>query len=231
MKFPTGGSGKEFARLAPGTYVAVCDQVVALGLQEGSAAFPAPKYQAFLRFQVPGERVDIDRDGETVNLPMTIHSKYTASMNEKATLRKQIESWRGKKFSDEEAADFDVASIAGKACMLSVQEVDKGEKVYSTISGISALPKGMPAPKAEGDVLVYNNDGSKSDTRVFGQLSKWLQGLIEGQLDEDTKPQPKAKPEPKAQQRLSFDEAMDRARAEKAAERELDGFESPDIPF
>lgn len=180
MTLPVGSSGNgDFKRAPAGSHIAVCNLVADCGLQPGSAQYPAPKRKIYIRFEIPAERVEYEKDGKTVEGPLTIGSFYTASMNEKATLRKHLEGWRGKKFSDDEAGGFDVSTILGKACMLSVVESDSGGKTYSNISGIGSLPKGMNVPKAENDLLYYDEDSSASQ---FETLPKWLREKIEQQV-------------------------------------------------
>lgn len=180
-----GGGGGDFKRAPAGSHIAICNLVADCGLQPGSQAFPSPKRKLYVRFEIPSERVEYEKDGKTIEGPLTIGSFYTASMNEKATLRKHLEGWRGKAFDDASAASFDVSAIAGKACMLSVIESESGGKTYSNIASIGAIPKGIPSPAPENDVLVYVDDNPK----VFNQLPKWLQEKIEGQLT-PAKPQP-----------------------------------------
>lgn len=179
LNLPTGGGGNgDFKRAPAGSHIAVCNLVADCGLQPGSGAFPNPKRKLYLRFEIPSERIEYEKDGKKVEGPLTIGSFYTASMNEKATLRKHLEGWRGKSFTDDEAAAFDVAAIAGKPCMLSVIEKQSGDKTYSNIASIGALPKGLPAPQAENPLLVYL-DG---DTQTYDELPKWLQEKIDAQL-------------------------------------------------
>lgn len=180
MMLPVGGSGNgDFKRAPAGSHIAVCNMVADCGLQPGSATYPSPKRKIYIRFEIPSERVEYEKDGKQVEGPLTIGSFYTASMNEKATLRKHLEGWRGKKFSDDEAGAFDVAAILGKPCMLSVVESDVGGKTYSNISGIGSLPKGVPAPVAENDLLYFDSDSSAED---FDKLPKWLREKIEQQI-------------------------------------------------
>lgn len=183
LKLPVGG-GADFKRLSAGTYIAVCNLVADVGLQPGSQSFPKPKRKLYIRFEVPAERVEYEKDGHTVEGPQTIGQFFGASMNGKATLRKVLESWRGKAFSDDEAAEFDVASILGKACMISVVEDTAGGKTYSNIASISALPKGTPAPKAENQLLFYSDD--KRDQ--FDALPKWIQTKITEQIEPEEAP-------------------------------------------
>jgi hypothetical protein len=186
LSFKTNAGGGDFKSVPSGSHIAICNMVVDLGLQPGSQMFPAPKHQVFIRFEVPQERVEYtDKDGKKQEGPIVIGQTFTASMHEKANLRKQLEGWRGRKFTDEEAENFDVSSILGKACMLSVVENVKGDKVYSNISSIGALPKGFPAPKAENKPLYYADD----DKNSYDLLPEWVRKKIDAQILPD-KPQP-----------------------------------------
>lgn len=178
MKFPVNGGG-DFKRAPAGSHLAVCNMVVDLGLQPGSRMYPAPKHKVYIRFEIPAERIEYEKDGHKAEGPLTIGSFYTASMNEKAQLRKHLESWRGRGFTDEQAADFDVATILGKPCMLSVVENDEGGKTYSNIANISAIPKGIEAPKAENKLIYYGPD---NDQAYYTDLPEWLVKKIDGQL-------------------------------------------------
>lgn len=179
LTLPVGSNGGgDFKRAPAGSHIAVCNLVADCGLQPGSQSFPAPKRKIYIRFEIPTERVQYEKDGKEVEGPLTIGSFYTASMNEKATLRKHLEGWRGKAFSDDEAAAFDVSAILGKPCMLSVVESESGGKTYSNISGIGAVPKGFDAPKAENPLLYYDEENQKQ----FDELPKWLREKIEQQL-------------------------------------------------
>ena len=180
MTFSAGGGG-DFKRLEPGTHPAVCDMVVLMGYQPGSAQYPKPKLKVYIRWQVPGERTDDDR-------PMVVGATLTASMNEKAQLRVLLEGWRGKKFSDEEAEAFDVAKLIGQPCMVSVVEKESGGKTYSNVASVSKLPKGLPAPALEGDALVYWNRNDAADQQVFRKLPEWLQKKIDAQIEPQRDP-------------------------------------------
>lgn len=180
MKFPVSGSNIEFKRAPAGSHIAVCNLVVDVGLQPGSGMYPEPKHQVYIRFEIPAERVEYEKDGKQLEGPITIGMFFTASMNEKANLRKNLESWRGRAFTDEEAADFDVKAILGKACMLTVIENTKSGKTYSNIKGISPLPKGITAPTAENALLFYDD----SEPDGYDDLPKWLRDKIDGQISQ-----------------------------------------------
>lgn len=179
MTFPVGGGGGDFKRAPSGSHIAVCNLVADCGMQPGSAQFPAPKRKVYLRFEIPDERVEYEKDGRKMEGPLTIGKFYTASMNEKATLRKHLEGWRGKSFTDDEAAAFDVGKLLGVACMLTVVEEERDGKSYSNISGIGKLPRSINTPIAENDLIYFDED---SGPKEYEALPQWLREKIDKQI-------------------------------------------------
>lgn len=184
MKFPAKAS-KDFATVPAGNHVAICNAVIDLGLQPGSGMYPEPKRQVYLRFELPTERVKYERDGKEVEGPMSIGRTLTASMSQKANLRKLIESWFAKAFpTDDAAADFDLENLLGRKCLLNVTHTEKGEKVYANVSNATPIPKGMPVDYAQhNQSLFYSLD--EPDEKVYQALPEWLRKKIDGRLEEE----------------------------------------------
>lgn len=172
MKFSEGGEKRPRTNVPVGTHLAICNQVVDMGVQGGGKFAPARK--VFLRFETPGERITYRRDDKDQEGPLVIGSTFTASMNEKAALRKFVEGMLGKKFKAGEAAAFDVTTLLGKACLLSVVEGSNPE--YTNIQSASPLPKGMKAEKAERPLLCY--DTENPDPAVLAQVAPWLRDMV-----------------------------------------------------
>jgi hypothetical protein len=189
LRLPAKG-GADFEKVPVGTHVAICNLIVDVGMQPGNPQFaglvgkdgkkdsrgePSPKI--FFRFEVPSKRMSYTKDGVDHEGPMTIYANFRASLNKKANLRKVIESWRGKKFSnDGEAEQFDVFSMLGKACMILVTHSDDGK--YANVDNVIALPDGVPVPKAENPLLKYTTD----EDAAYNSLPKFLQEKIDGQI-------------------------------------------------
>lgn len=173
MKFGLGGGG-DFKPVEAGTHMAVCTQIVDIGLQKGSEQFPKPQHKVVLRFEIPSERIEFDGK----DAPAVISKSFTASMNEKATLRKYLESWRGKTFTDAEAEQFDVSKLLGVTVMLSVVHKESGGKLRANIAALSAPPKGMPPVKPEGDVFIYDEEHKEN----YDKLSKYLKESVDNQI-------------------------------------------------
>lgn len=210
MKFPAKATA-DFAIVPAGNHVGICNAVVDLGMQRGSAMYPNPKRQVYIRFELPGERIKYQKDGHEIEGPMSIGATMTASMSEKANLRKLIESWFGKKFPhDNAAADFDVKTLLGRRCLLNVTHAEKGQKIYANIANATPLPKGMVSGEAQHNPSLYFSLETP-DRTTFDALPEWLRKKIEERLPEEREE----------------DRAKDKEQAMAGASEDFDD----DIPF
>lgn len=184
MKFAAKATA-DFAVVPAGNHVAICNAIVDLGMQPGSGMYPDPKPQVYIRFELPTERVTYQKDGKDVEGPMSIGATYTASMSEKANLRKIIESWFGKKFpNDDTVADFDCKALLGRKCLLNVTHKEKGQKTYANIANATPIPKGMTADYTQANPSVYFSLDT-ADQATFDKLPEWLRKKIEGRITDE----------------------------------------------
>ena len=107
--------GASFPRLEPGVYPAICYGVVDIG-EQYNKRFGKTARQVVLLWELPTEKVEID--GEDVS--RVISKTYNMSLNEKATLRQTLKSWRGRDFTAEELQGFDLLNILGAHCLLNI---------------------------------------------------------------------------------------------------------------
>ncbi len=178
----SGGNYPERKPLEAGAYAAICDMVVDLGVQPSPGGQFAPKRTLLLRFQIPSERVEITKDGETKSLPAVISRTVGLSLNEKATLRQLLQSWRGRAFTAEELKKFDLTAVLGKPAFINVTHSTKGDKTYANLTSIMPLPKGMAAPTLEGEALWWSSDSPNLD--AFSKLPAWVQEKISNRIIE-----------------------------------------------
>jgi hypothetical protein len=204
MRFKVSG-GSDFTPVPAGNHVAICNAIVDLGFQPGSAQYPEPKHQIYVRFELPTERIHFGKDGEQKEGPMSIGRTFTASMHEKASLRKFIESWFGKTFpSDEKAGDFDLSALLDKKCLLNVTHVERGERTFANITGAAPIPKGMKSDyKRENQAMFFDLENPDEDQ--FLQLPEWLMEKINKRIEQ--KPNAKPKPSP-AEATADFDDEI-----------------------
>lgn len=153
------GNGN-YEPIPAGNYVARCYQMIHIGtVTETIMGVEKKLNKVRLTFELPTEtKVFKEENGEQ---PHVISKEFTLSMHEKSTLRKYLESWRGKGFTELEAERFDITVLCGKPCMLNIiHNVSKNTgKTYADISSISAMPKGLQCPPQvnENSILSYDD--------------------------------------------------------------------------
>lgn len=194
MKFPAKHGGGDYTPVPAGTHSAICTAVVDLGLQPGSVMYPDPRHQVYLRWELPDEQISYEKDGARITGPMTIGRTFTASMGQKANLRKFVEGWRGKAFADDDAAGaFDLTTLLGTRCLLNVTHTEKGEKTYANVMSASPLPKSMQSTASQtNESLCFSLDAPNETT--YQKLPGWLREKIANRIMPTAAPPPAAAP-------------------------------------
>jgi len=130
-------------------------------------------------FELHGE----DNDGQPLQTaegkPLIVSKRYTLSLDEKATLRKDLEAWRGKAFTQEELDGFNLEVLLGKCCMVNITHSSYEGKEYANISGISQVPvalKKLGEPVGVNELMIFTLD--PFDQAKFEKLSEGMQGVI-----------------------------------------------------
>jgi hypothetical protein len=173
-KLPLPNASK-FEPVPEGSYAAVCYRIIDLGTQQTNfSGQTATKRQVMLVFEVFCE------ERRTDGRPHTISKTYTWSMSEKATLRQELEAWRGRKFTNDDFGrhGFSLETLLGKACLISVMHVEKNGETYSNISSITCLPKSMTVGGPENETLFVWLEKDEYDTVAFEKLSDKLKEKI-----------------------------------------------------
>jgi hypothetical protein len=169
-------NGTNHVPIPAGNHIARCVEMIHVGtITEDSSSIYAGKEvnKVRLSWETPDELHDFGKGLQ----PFMISKEFTLSMNEKATLRKMLESWRGQAFTEDEAKAFDVTRLLTKACMLSViHKTSRQGKLYAEISSIAALPKGFDCPPQVNPTKVLSFD--EWDQTLFDSLPDFLKGKI-----------------------------------------------------
>ena len=145
-------SGDKFPKLPlpeAGTTQAVCCAVWDLGLQLSSFKNEdgSDKYQhkIIVAWEI-AEKINAP-ESEYHGKPYMLNKKYTLSLGEKSNLRKDLESWRGKPFTEAELKNgFDIENLYGINCLIGIKhEPDKKDAsiVYANVTAILPPTKGM----------------------------------------------------------------------------------------
>src|SRR4029453_10581966 len=127
---------KNYTQAPEGLHTACCVDVVNLGIVAG--AYGA-KHKVRIVWQLDaideehGRRFDVAR-------------AYTLSLHERAALRKDLESWRGKKFTDQELdGGFDLEKLIGVPAQgQGTHDLSDEGACYPTASPVAPPVKGAP---------------------------------------------------------------------------------------
>lgn len=161
------GDGKDFEVLPPGLYIARCYRIIDIGTQTGSPVFGSKQQK---KVSIGWEILDDPKmeDGR----PFSVHKTYTASLNEKATLRADLEKWRNKIFTDKELENFDLTNILGSYCQLQVAQSEDGK--YTNVQSI-VMFKGVKPEPVNPDIAF---DIDNPDMQIFESLSDNMKAKI-----------------------------------------------------
>lgn len=162
------GNDREYKVLPAGPHNAVCQLMADLGMQETPYG---DKHKVYLRFEVPGERIQYEKDGEAFDVPMSIGATFTLSLNERANLRKFLEAWRGKSFTKGELEGFELTNLLGKPAMLIV--TNKVDKEGKTRAYIDTATRASGTVELEGEPQAFGPASTDLD-----QAPNWIQEAI-----------------------------------------------------
>lgn len=175
MKLPVPSEGGKFERCPEGNHVAVCFEVIDIGTVETTYLGETKKQRKiWIGWEISNETME---DGR----PFVIGKRYTLSSFEKATLRKDLESWRGRKFKDEDFGPgglFDIKQVIGKGCLLNVVYTEKEGKTYANIETVAALPKGTVTPPLVNKQTYLSLDPDEFDPAAYESLGERMKATI-----------------------------------------------------
>ena len=135
-------SGEERPPVPPGVHLARCYGIIDVGTQKTTHRGET-KYlnEVMLQFELHDEGEAGGPLFTANGKPMSISKSFTLSLAEKATLRKDIQTWRGREFTPNELRGFQLKSLLGEWAMISVVKamVNNG-KEPTNIAAIMPVP-------------------------------------------------------------------------------------------
>lgn len=172
MRWSDSGGG-DFEQPPVGTHVARCIKIIDIGTQKGEYQGKVTiRRQVIIGWELPNELMT---EGDYAGKPFTVSRFYTASLGEKANLRKDLANWRGRDFTEQELAGFEAKNILGKPCMLSLTQNDKGK---TRVTGVIALPKGAAVPDQINQSVYFSLERDEFSPEGFEALSDGIKKLI-----------------------------------------------------
>jgi len=163
-------SGSPRELLPPGNVQGVCYGVIELGHREGRFGI---KHEACVLFEIPSLRYE-DEDGK--DMPRGINKFYNITLHPDSILGKDLTSWRGKAFTKEEKAGFDITKLVGANCLLNIAHKQKQDgSMKDEIASITPLMAGMNKLTPDNQVVNYSMSDNGFD---FTGVPDWAVKMI-----------------------------------------------------
>jgi len=178
----TDSGGGDFKPVPAGMHLARCYRIIDLGTQKTEFQGQVKmQRKIIMQFEVHGE----DDSGKPIQMddgkPMSISKNYTLSLAEKATLRADLQSWRGRDFRPDELRGFELKNVLGAWAMISVvQAMGNNGKEYTNIVNVNSVPsiiKSAGLPKGHNELVLWSFDDP--DMKVFETFSNNIKKKIQ----------------------------------------------------
>jgi len=176
-----GSNNSTFVQVPAGMHLAMCYRIIDLGTQKSEYMGEVKSLpKVMFQFEVHSE----DEQGNPLLTskgdPLSVSKNFTLSLGEKSTLRRDLQTWRGREFTAEELKSFDLKNVLGQWCMLSITHRDYNGKNYSNIENINPVPasiKKSGLPDGHNPVQIFSI--KEADMEMFESFSDYLKEKIQ----------------------------------------------------
>lgn len=187
LTIKSSGEGN-FIQVPTGMHLARCYRIIDLGTQKteymGQVRY-LPK--VMLQFEIHSENDKGEPLVTTEGKPLILSKTYTASNNERSSLIKDLQTWRGKEFTDTERRNASIISVIGQWGMINVVETEGNGRTYTNISSINPVPAAIKKnglPNGVNQEVIFNLDNF--DQSIFDSLSEGIQNKIKQSSEWET---------------------------------------------
>jgi hypothetical protein len=156
-----------------GIHVARCFACIALGTRP-AGEMAAGRKRVLIMWEIPAVR--IWSDAHEREIAAVAHKEYTASLHPQSNLLPDLEDWRGRKFTKEQADAFELFSVVGKTCRIEISHgLSQTNKLKAKIEKITPL-NSFQCPPPEHQPVAY--DIEMGQNAVFQLIEPWVQKKI-----------------------------------------------------
>jgi len=178
----TGNSNsKDFVQVPPGIHLARLYRVIDLGTQKSEyKGVVKHLHKAMFQFEIHSEDENGNPTKTNEGKPLSLSKTYTLSTAEMSSLRKDLESWRGKPFTPDEVKTFEIKNVLGVWGMLSVviSQGQNGNNYTNIATIMPVLPTIKKAGLPEGVNELKIFDINEADMELFESFSDKLKEKI-----------------------------------------------------
>lgn len=171
----------KYKTVPPGNHLGRCYRIVDLGTQKSEYQGEVKlRREVLINWELHGK----DDDGNPLvtedERPLSISRTYTLSWSENSNLRKSLQSWRGKPWTDKEVMRFDLKNILGQWAMITVVHREaKNGKTYANVDNLAPVPsiiKQHGLPQGFNEPTMFKL--AEPDWALYDTLGKRLQETI-----------------------------------------------------
>lgn len=175
-------SDSKFKLVPVGNHLGRCYRIIDLGTQtsviKGETSI---QKEIEISWEVHGN----DDNGNPLTTsdgrPLVIDRRFSRTWYENSALRKMLQSWRNKPWTNKEAEGFDLKNILGHWAMVAVVHRVSGNngKTYANVNDLTPVPNmirqaGLPSGFNETKIF----DLSNPDWELYESLPEWKQKKI-----------------------------------------------------
>jgi hypothetical protein len=131
--------GATFVPAPEGAHAAICVDVIDHGMVSVTFQGKTQQKHMITIVWIIANKLDDSK-------PYQVRRRYNATLNEKSTLRRDLESWRGRPFSEAERKAFDLENLLAAGCLLNIIHEVRNGTTYANVASIMRLPQEMVAP-------------------------------------------------------------------------------------
>jgi hypothetical protein len=175
MSFYVSPSSSSYEPPPAGTHQAIFYQLIDLGTHPTQWENNPPKDVRRLRV---GWELSIDERMEN-GKPFTVSKFWNHFTGEKATIRKDLESYRGQTFkSKADFQRFDLTKLLGEKCMINIRHSIKGDNERADVVSILPPMKGIEFKPLHNSPQLLLLEKGKFNAELFESLPEWMRNLI-----------------------------------------------------
>lgn len=137
-----------------------------------NATFDKDVQRVVLTWEFPGQTITVDG----IKKAMRKSKTYTASLSDKANLRKDLEAMKGSAFTKEESKGFPLQSLLGSNCLANISHTQGANgKTSASISALMPLMNDMTPLAPSETPISFDFDSS---TSIPDDCPDWIVELI-----------------------------------------------------
>lgn len=184
MSFTITTNSGSFKDVSVGIHPARCAGVVEIGTHINEYMGESKsRHQMVVLWDIMDEEAD---DGR----PLRISKFYTVSTHPESNFAKDLISWRGRPFTEEEQAAFEPYNIVGAPCQLNIVTGNNGKsKIDSVLNA-----KGLTIAESDQPQLRFSIGELKDGLVKLEDIPEWLQKFVSKSLEMKDEPATPATP-------------------------------------